>query len=770
MAFENDLPDELQQSGGEDAPDERLSQLSIVIAGKRDEAIKARKESGIEDVWMAAEEAYLCIDASNRSEFKKAKWAKPVSMDGPVTTSVTNSDETKSTAFVRLTSRYVDAGSAKVSEIILPIDDKAFSFDATPVPDLVAQLDDNSPLQSSGKQVYRPPMDGEEPGPNGQVAATKGDYAKATMDMAAEAAEKAEERIYDWMVECNYPAEARKVVFDSARIGVGVIKGPFPDMTRAQALTKVEGGVKLAMVRKVQPAVKWVDPWNCFPADGCGEDIHAGDYFVECDHLSRRKVVDLKKQKDKDGNPIYLVDQIDKVLKEGPNRHSTDGQNPNKPNSEKQFKIWYFTGVLSRDDMEAAQAIGLEELPADEDVHAVVTMINDTVIQALINPLDSGQFPYHVKPWSRRAGHWAGVGVAEQVKMPQNMVNAATRALLNNAGLSAGVQIVIDQMKIVPSDGKWVITPNKLWLTAEGNTVDDVTKAFNAIEFPNVGDALMAIIQYAFKLAEEATNIPLISQGQADKNTPETFGATELQNNNANTMLRSQGYGFDDCITEPMIKQFYEYLLLDPNVPADEKGDFQINARGSIAMVEKAIQEVFYVNLLGISKDPAYEISPARVMKEILKGKRIDSRKVEYSEDEKKRMQEAKQPEDPRITAAKISADTALKVAAGRDQVTVRKSELDTDRDRAYQESLNERARIAEDGKTQELALKRELEVFKENNKLKTELDKIKAELAQTTMKLRVQMQLSADGSGPQVATPAVEPEGRAPDGRAFEQ
>jgi hypothetical protein len=28
-----------------------------------------------------------------------------------------------------------------------------------------------------------------------------------------------------------------------------------------------------------------------------------------------------------------------------------------------------------------------------------------------MNPLDSGELPYHSVPWQRRAGHWAGVGV-----------------------------------------------------------------------------------------------------------------------------------------------------------------------------------------------------------------------------------------------------------------------------------------------------------------------------------------------------------------------
>lgn len=777
MAFDRDLPDELRVDG-EDSPENpdkaRLDALGIAIAAKRKAAIDARRDSGIESVWMAAEEAYLCIDEQNRGDFKGAKWAKPVSMNGPLTKEGAKTDDTRSTAFVRMTARYVEAGAARVSEIILPVGEKAFSFGPSPVPELVEQAGDTAPLLENGRQVYRPLMQGETPQVdpvNGHVPATKGDYAKALMQVAQERAEKAETRVFNWLVECNYPAEARKLVFDSARIGVGVLKGPFPDSKQSKALMKDANGARIVVSRKVKPAVKWIDPWNFFPDGACGEDIHSGEYVFERDYLTERKVKELKKQQDKEGNPIYLADAIDRVIKEGPNKCNTEGANPaHKPN-DKQYEIWYMTGTVKRGDMRATNALGLEDGDDEDDINAIVTMINDTVVRANINPLDSGSFPYRAKPWTRRSGHWAGVGVAEQLGMPQRMVNAATRALLNNAGLSAGVQIIIDTMKIVPADNSWAIVPNKIWQTADGQTVDDVAKAFRAIEFPNVSDALMAIIQYAFKLAEEATNIPLITQGQADNTTPDTFGAVELQDNNANTFLRSQGYSFDDCITEPLINDLYEYLLLDPSVPDDEKGDFEINARGSIAMVEKAIQERFLNNLLAVSKDPAFELNPAKVMAEILKGKRIDARKVQYSKEEKEMLAKQEQPEAPAIAAAKIRAASAEKIAAGKDQVTVRKSELDVDRDTAYQEALNERARIAEEGKERELAMRRELEVFKENNALRKHLDDIKAELAKTAAELKTQRELAmASNRAKQVADTDMEPVGRAEDGKAFQQ
>ena len=774
MAFDKDLPDELrvdEEDSSENPEAARLDALGVAIAAKRKAAVDARRDSGIESVWMAAEEAYLCIDQSNRGDFKGAKWAKPISFSGPLTKENPKTDNTRSTAFVRLTARYVEAGAARVSEIILPVGDKAFSFGPSPVPELVESVNDTSPLlDPQGRQVMRPPVQGETPGPDGKVPATKGDKAKATMQLATERAEKAETRVFDWLVECNYPAEARKVIFDSARIGTGVLKGPFPDSKMSKALQKGPGGNRIVLSRKVKPAVRWMDAWNLFPDGACGEDIHAGEYIFERDYLTERKVKDLQKQKDSKGRPIYLASQIDKVIKEGPNKCHTDGTNPSHKANDKQYEIWYMTGTVKRSDMRASNAIGLDEGDDEDDVDAIVTMINDTVVQAAVNPLDSGSFPYRVKPWSRRSGHWAGVGVGEQISMPQSMVNAATRALLNNAGLSSGVQIVIDSMKIVPADGSWVITPNKVWETAPGSSVDDVTKAFHAITFPNVTEAIMAIIQYAFKLAEEATNIPLITQGQADNTTPDTFGAVELQDNNANTFLRSQGYSYDDCITEPMINDMYEYLLLDDNVPEDEKGDFEINARGSIAMVEKAIQERFLNNLLAVSKDPAFELNPAKVMAEILKGKRIDARKVQLTDEEKEALKQQPPPEDPRITAAKIQSETAIKVAQGRDAVIVEKSRLDVDRDTAYENALTQRATVAEQGKARELELKRELEVFKENNEMKRELDKLKAQLAETAMELKTQRELAVmSNRAKQVADTEMEPAGRAPDGQAFQ-
>jgi hypothetical protein len=778
MAFEqSDLPDELQdgkfrpvEKQDDQSVEEILSALGSTIGTMRDDAVKAREASGIDDTWRKYEDAYLGIDDMNRHEHGRQRWDKPTSPTGPLTSNAPKKS-IRSTAFVRLTSRYVDMGSAKICEITLPIDDKAFSLGPTPVPDLVKQTDSTKPLtDATGKQVFRPPMDGEtSQDRHGMVPATEGDYAKAIMEMAGKKAEKAEKRIYDWMLEANYPAEMRKVLHDAARIGTGVLKAPFPRYKTSRA--RMNG--KMVSKGKVVPDLCWVDPWNLYPDPSCGENIHDGDHIFECDKITPAKLKAKKLERTSSGMPIYIASQIDKVLLEGPNKQnvSNSGNTAEKTSNEKRFTIWYFTGIIKREQMNAMGAIGTDDLPDEVvDVPAIITMVNDTVIRATVNPLESGNFPYRVMPWSRRKGSWTGVGVGEQVDMPQRTVNAGTRALLNNAGKSAGSQTVIDRRQITPADDRWEMTPDKFWWLSQDATTDDIRKIFMSVEIPNVGAQLMAVIEYGFKLGEEATNIPLVTQGRDGQNTPKTFGQAELQNTNAHTLLRSVAYALDDCITEPVVTDLHEWLLLDDTVPEDEKGDFEINAKGSSAMVERAIQEEVLAQMLPLSKDPSFGWNPKKLAARFLKAKRIDPRDVEYTKEELDTMAKNPPPEDPVITAAKIRAASAEKVAASRDQTSVKKSELDVDRDTAYQEALNERARIMGDSKDRELELRKELEVFKENNSMKKELDRIKARLAEVTMELTMQKELAfAGNAAKQVAETKMEPVGRAPTGKAFQ-
>lgn len=866
-----DLPDDVREALAPHLAEstDSLAAIGVSIAKRRDEAKAARTSSGIEQTWKDCEEAYVGIDDANRQEFQDAKWSKPMSMDGPVTTGrMPRGMEHKSTAYVRLTARYVDAGSAKLGEILLPADDKAFSFSETPVPELIKAKGDttqvvhdglgNVPLTRNARPGEAPPpgpvpaaptmapqfippapgaasasaaaapspvaavpvgavlpgaaagtpapsaVPGAAPAPP-QVPLTVKDLAEEAIELARAKAKMAETRIYNWMVKCQYTAEMRKVIFDAARIGVGVLKAPYPKASQGIVLEKApDGGIDLQIEDKVSPAAKWIDPWNVFPDQACGENIHLGDFIFERDYLSERQVRDLKKI------PGYIEAQIDQVLVEGPDKanvNSDEGSanGPNQSQRKGRYEVWYYYGALKRDEMDcisaaAGKPLDDEAVPPDQQqVYAIVTLINECVIRATINPLDSGAFPYHSVPWQRRAGHWAGIGVSEQIKMPQRAINAATRAMLNNAGKSAGSQIVVDQGAIKPADGSWTVTPDKIWYKTGDSVGQDVRQSFLAVEIPNVTEQLLKIIQYALQLAEESTSIPLITQGQSGPTTPDTFGAAQLQNNNANQLLRAIGYSFDDYITEPVVRQFYEWFLLDPDVPDEEKGEFTINAHGSAALVERAIQDQSIAQMGQMAVQPIYGIDPKKWMKMFLKSKRLDPADLQYTEEQQAKIDAMPPPQDPAVQVANINASVArdgIVVKQQADQRTTQNEQQIAQAAAALdgQRVQNEQHKIATDAtvKLHELQMQHDRALLEYANRHSISIEKAKSDLARTAMTLNTQKQLNAadnavelhknnrppkspkqvhpQRSTPPLMRPPTEAGSRSGNGRAFEQ
>ena len=197
-------------------------------------------------------------------------------------------------------------------------------------------------------------------------------------------------------------------------------------------------------------------------------------------------------------------------------------------------------------------------------------------------------FPYDVLAWKRRAGMPWGVGVSRQMRTVQRILNGGVRAMMDNAGLSAGVQIVLGE-GITPADGKMAITGRKVWRA--DTDVDDVRKRFFAFVPPSIQAELMAIVQWAMKVAEDATGLTAMLQGIRG-DAPDTLGGMQMAQNNSSSTLRRLALRIDDHVTEPHITRYYEWMMLHSD-REDIKGDFEIDVRASSSLVERDAQQQF---------------------------------------------------------------------------------------------------------------------------------------------------------------------------------
>jgi hypothetical protein len=728
----------------------KVDAFGSALSSKRQEAINGRKNSGIEDEWTLAEESYQGVDDANRKENQ----GKPSGSEGGyINSSVRPSVGTRSTVYLNITRPYVDAAAAKVGDMLLPTDDRNWGISPTPVP-AIAQVEESPELANT-------PM------------------AQAILQLQAQAREAckgAERQIEDWLVECQWHAEFRKVIEDCARLGTGILKGPFPVKRKSKAVKRIGGMTAMMMEERIAPTSQSVNPWNFYPDPSCGEDIQDGSYCWEKDLISAKKLRDLK------GVPGYLEWQIDKVLEEGPGgKHKTDTFAPGKVKAQDddQFEIWYFYGTASREDLAAAGV----EIPGDQmlAVPCLVTMVNDCVIRAALTPMDDGEYPYDVMPWQRKPNMPWGTGIAIQINTPQRMINAGARNMMDNAGYSAGPQFAMRRDAVEPADGTWQITPRKIWFIKEGADVNAVQQAIVAINIPTMQQELLNIIQFALKMAEDVTGLPMIMQGQTGQQgrAAETVGGMQMLNNNASVVLRRIARLADDRVTERHIRRYYRWLM-EFHEDDSIKGDFQIDARGSTALVERDLQNQNIAAMAELVLNPSFGISPQRWFSEFLKAQRLDPERFLLTNEEKEQMaaQAGQQPEAPQIAAAQIRAETELQKtqmqveadlqkAQMQTQAGVQKMQMDSDRDWAYVQAENERTQIEHQARMAELEVRRELELLKYANEQRTTLESVKAQLAATAMKLNVQKELAGLKVG-QVAKPEVEPAGRAPDGQAF--
>lgn len=658
MMLENESPEPpMQDAANVEALAARqglLDTLSAEICGKLQKAINLRASSGIETIWREDEEAYQGIDDANRHEEAScnsgAGTQKP-DTSGAIATS--KEKKNRSTVLLNITAHYVDAGAARLSDMLLPTDDRPWRIKPTPIPSVVSRLPDDAMIPTT------------QTGPNGQpLQMPKKQVVLEVQRAANEQAEAATTRIDDWLVECQWHSEVRLVLEDTARIGVGILKGPFPRKSRSTAVMSLGGGAKAIVTREeILPGSKRVNPWNFFPELGQFDDVQLNT------HIFERDFAPMKKIKEFVGLPGYLPDQIELALKEGPSRRTEAGKLPNQQKAEEAqepYEIWYFNGEVRADVLDGCgcgatlEDGGMKgeagELLA-ETVPVTLTLINDRVVRVSMNPLDDGDLPYDVMVWQRRQDHWAGIGIARKARTPQRMIIAANRAMMDNAGNSSGPQWFFRQKMVEPMGQGWRIVPNGMWKVTDELGSRPVREALDFVEVPSRQVELLNIIEFGLRIAEEVTGLPQLLQGQQGQ-ASDTLGGMQLLHNNASTTLRRLAKLFDDRITEPHIRRYYKWLLQYGEDDA-EKGDATIDAVGSSTLVEREIYNQGIMQAGAMVGNPVFGIDPKKYAAEWFKAMRIDPVKLQY--DPGAEPPPTEPPKEPQVQVAEIKSGDAQK-------------------------------------------------------------------------------------------------------------
>ncbi|SMC27234.1 hypothetical protein SAMN02745857_02762 [Andreprevotia lacus DSM 23236] len=478
-----------------------------------------------------------------------------------------------SQAFVNLTRPKVNTLIGRLCDILLPTDDTNYGVHATPRPELLLYADELQAMQVDPAQLT--PEQAQE-------------LARSIADKRCRAMA---EEMQDQLDQANYAGVLRDVIEQAAIYGTGILKGPVVEARQRVSWEPLSDGATTVHVGRpstaLQPTLRMVNLWDFFP-DASALRIEDCDFIFERSFLTARQMRHLSRQ------PGVMADRVASILAGGAERMSVTTGHLGElrriaglsETTQNRYEVWEYHGALSVEDWRAC-GFDLPEGDAAEliDLDVIVTFVNGTVVKAIMNPHEAGERPYSVFVLERSDVSLFGIGIPRLMRGSQASANAAWRMLMDNGGLAAGVQAIVNKRVVKPEDGNWSVRPRKTWYVDTDELNADVRGAINFFDVPcNIGP-LLELFNLSRLLTDEETSLPQIAAGQQGTATKTAQGMTILINA-ANTVLRRIVKNFDDEITKPLITRWYNWNM-QYNQRADIKGDFQVIARGTAALMQR---------------------------------------------------------------------------------------------------------------------------------------------------------------------------------------
>lgn len=602
--------------------DETVLQKLRAIAGDHEAEVAKRigQKQPIEQRWLESLQQYYGLyDPDTRANL------------GQKTGGKAEGGEVRSKVFMNRTRPKTDAMAARLIDLLFPTDDRNWGIQPTPVPMLSQQAEEAHQAAMKVKEQLDSLKQQQEAAaaqeggidPNMAMAmqqleaqAKELDKVKAGLEAqmgdARKRASLMEDEMADQLNECDYNAVMRDVIDITCKIGTGVAKGPVTGDKIRKGWKKVqlatENGqqteeYQLQHSDVTQPSIRYTDPWSFFP-DMSVRDIKdgQGNYerhlmndkmlraFAKQSGVDKDAVRRLLRQKAKMPAPSYIAE----LRRLGDTSISITAD---------VYHVWEYTGPLSADDMMTlAEAfkdndtlMEMQEVDPLDEVQAVIMFCQGEILKFGIYPYDSGECMYSVFNLLKDESTVFGYGVPWMMEDPQRAINAAWRAMLDNAGMSAGPQVVITKGMIEPADGDWRMYPRKVWLANEA--LQNNQTAFQVFDIPSQQANLAAIVAMAEKEIDEMTSMPKIAQGEQGTEVTKTAQGMSILMNSAGVVFRRIVKNFDDDMTVPNIRRLYDFNM-QHSTKEYIKGDYNIDARGSSVLLVREMQSQ---NLLALA-------------------------------------------------------------------------------------------------------------------------------------------------------------------------
>ncbi len=510
-----------------------------------------------------------------------------------------------SEVYARVTSTKCRAATALLRDVYLGAD-RPWDIEPTPHPTIPEEVDDD--IQSLVNVEVATMMQANVPVDPQAIADRVGVLRKqgerAAKKTAVEEAERAGERLDDILTEGGFYEAFAEFLIDLPIFPYAVIKGP---VVRLKEQTKWVNGQP---ERQSVPKMYWdrVSAFDLYWSPGASR-VEQAD-FVERIQLSRAELSQCK------GLPGYNVDAINSVL----TASYTDG-----------FHEWWDTIDTERKMLEdrerwtrsssnlidTAEFTGYvsgrvlrewgktdQEVPDELQEYFVTAWLVDRwVIKVQLNPTTSNRAPYYISSFEKIPGAMIGDGLPDLLEDVQSICNASARALVNNASIASGPQVVINDQVLDPSETD-DLYPWKRWHVNYDPTL--VTGSVKPVDFfqPNIHSLeLLNIYEKWNTMGDEISSIPRYMTGNEKVGgAGRTASGLAMLMGNASKTLQNIAATVDRDIIKPLLAELFDMVM--HTQPGVFQGDELIVVKGVNHAVKREQDRMRQLEFLQLTANP----------------------------------------------------------------------------------------------------------------------------------------------------------------------
>lgn len=510
-----------------------------------------------------------------------------------------------SEVYARVTSTKCRAATALLRDVYLGAD-RPWDVEPTPHPTIPKDVDSDiqqlvnievATMMQAGVEV-------DQQAVADRVNLLRKNAERAAKKVAVDEAERAGERLDDLLTEGGFYEAFAEFLIDLPIFPYACIKGP---VVRRKEQTK---WVESQPVRESIPRMYWerVSPFDIYWSAGASNRRQAD--FAERIQLSRAELLECK------GLPGYKDDAIDAVLEEAwsdglhewwdtidTERAHMEDRARWQRSSSNLIDCAEFTGYVSGRMLREWGKSEMEVPDLVQEYFVTAWLIDRWVIKVQINPSTNNAPPYYLSSFEKVPGAMIGDGLPDLLEDVQAICNAAARALVNNASVSSGPQVVINDAVLDPHADdnlypwkRWHVNYDPALVTSGVKPVDFYQPNSNAQE-------LVAIYEKWNTMGDEISAIPRYMTGNEKVGgAGRTASGLAMLMGNASKTLQNVAASIDRDVIEPLLLDLFDMIMLTQ--PGLFKGDELIVVKGVNHAVKREQDRMRQLEFLQLTANP----------------------------------------------------------------------------------------------------------------------------------------------------------------------